>query len=157
MASKGNLNLLCVDGSSHSDRAFEWYSSHYHREGDRIGICTIHEIPYVPMGLYEDGLMLSEAAYPQLLNDSVNKSKEICETFKQRCLDIAKVNPEIYCITAEDSVGNTICKVAKDNNASTIIIGQRGLGAIRRTLLGSVSDYVVHHSHIPTIVVPATQ
>ena len=70
---------------------------------------------------------------------------------------IFQVNPEIFCVTAEDSVGNTICKVAKDNNASAIIIGQRGLGAIRRTLLGSVSDYVVHHSHIPTIVVPASQ
>lgn len=66
----------------------------------------------------------------------------------------SQINPQIFCITAEDSIGNTICKVAKDNHASSIIIGQRGLGAIRRTLLGSVSDYVIHHSHIPTVVVP---
>lgn len=71
--------------------------------------------------------------------------------------NFSKVTPEIYCMTAQDSIGHTICQVAKDNHASSIIIGQRGLGAIRRTLLGSVSDYVIHHAHIPTIVVPTSQ
>ena len=59
-----------------------------------------------------------------------------------------------FCQTVDDSIGYTICKIAKDHSASVIVTGQRGLGAIRRTILGSVSDYVIHHSHIPTVVVP---
>ncbi len=31
-------------------------------------------------------------------------------------------------------------------------MGTRGMGTIRRTLLGSVSDYVVHHAHCPVTV-----
>ena len=59
-----------------------------------------------------------------------------------------------FCQTCDDSIGHTICKIAKEQSASVIVIGQRGLGVIRRTFLGSVSDYVVHHAHIPTIIVP---
>ena len=57
----------------------------------------------------------------------------------------------------EDSIGHTICEVAKENKANIIVIGQRGLGALRRTFLGSVSDYVMHHTHIPVAIVPPTE
>lgn len=35
-----------------------------------------------------------------------------------------------------------------------IVVGSRGLSAVEGFLLGSVSSKVVHHSKIPTIVVP---
>ena len=64
------------------------------------------------------------------------------------------MNLVVFSQATDVSVGHTICKIAKVHSASLIVIGQRGLGAIRRTFLGSVSDYVIHHAHIPTIVVP---
>ncbi len=48
--------------------------------------------------------------------------------------------------------GHAIVKVAREENADLIVTRCRGLGTIRRTLLGSVSDYVVHHSDVPVIV-----
>jgi nucleotide-binding universal stress UspA family protein len=33
-----------------------------------------------------------------------------------------------------------------------LIIGSRGMGAFKRTFLGSVSDYCVHHCHCPVII-----
>lgn len=39
----------------------------------------------------EDGMMLSEAAYPQLLNASIKESKSVVEKFKKRCIEEAKV------------------------------------------------------------------
>jgi nucleotide-binding universal stress UspA family protein len=50
--------------------------------------------------------------------------------------------------------GEVICKVCQDENANLIVMGTRGQGLLRRTLVGSVSDYVVHHAHTPTAVVP---
>ena len=50
--------------------------------------------------------------------------------------------------------GEMICKVAKQEGATFIVIGSRGTGTVRRTILGSVSDYVVHHAHMPVVVVP---
>ena len=35
-----------------------------------------------------------------------------------------------------------------------IVMGSRGIGNIRRTILGSVSDYTVHHADVPVTIVP---
>lgn len=48
--------------------------------------------------------------------------------------------------------GEIIIQLANEAQASNIIIGSRGHGKVRRTLLGSVSDYVVHHSEVPVTV-----
>nr|KAG5696446.1 hypothetical protein BaRGS_020983 [Batillaria attramentaria] len=50
------------------------------------------------------------------------------------------------------NAGEVITKVAADEKAGLIVIGSRGMGTIRRTLLGSVSDYVMHHAHVPVLV-----
>lgn len=42
---------------------------------------------------------------------------------------------------------------AKTWNSSAIVIGSRGRGAIKRALLGSVSDYISHHSSIPVVII----
>ncbi|XP_071168743.1 universal stress protein YxiE-like isoform X2 [Mytilus edulis] len=48
--------------------------------------------------------------------------------------------------------GHQIVTTAEENRASFIVVGCRGIGVIRRTVLGSVSDYIVHHSNIPVLV-----
>jgi K+-sensing histidine kinase KdpD len=48
--------------------------------------------------------------------------------------------------------GELIVNVAKRERASYIVMGTRGQGKVRRTIMGSVSDYVVHHAPCPVIV-----
>ena len=55
--------------------------------------------------------------------------------------------------TAKDP-GHGIITIADAENAKLIVMGTRGLDRIRRTLLGSVSDYVVRHSKVPILVCP---
>ena len=50
----------------------------------------------------------------------------------------------------------TLLEAAKDNRASLIVAGAHGMSGIGRALLGSVSTGLVHHSHVPVLVVPAT-
>lgn len=54
-------------------------------------------------------------------------------------------------------IGPTICGAAVAESADICVLGARGLGPIRRTLLGSVSDYVVHHAPCPVLVVPPAE
>jgi nucleotide-binding universal stress UspA family protein len=46
-----------------------------------------------------------------------------------------------------------IVALAEDIEAGLIVMGSRGLGRIRRALMGSVSDGVVRHAHCPVLVV----
>ena len=48
--------------------------------------------------------------------------------------------------------GEALVHTAEEVKADMVIMGTRGLGTIRRTIMGSVSDYVVHHAHCPVIV-----
>ncbi|HEX6067312.1 MAG TPA: universal stress protein [Nitrososphaera sp.] len=46
-----------------------------------------------------------------------------------------------------------ILTAAKENSTDIIVIGSRGMGRIRRVLLGSVSQSVVQNSKVPVLVV----
>ncbi|MEH7235548.1 universal stress protein [Bacillus sp. JJ1562] len=50
--------------------------------------------------------------------------------------------------------GIEICAEARENQATQIIMGYRGLGAIKGTVLGSVSYKVLHEAPCPVTVVP---
>ena len=51
------------------------------------------------------------------------------------------------------SPAEEIVNVAEDRGCSLIIVGNRGLGAFSRTLLGSVSNKVINASKISVLVV----
>jgi nucleotide-binding universal stress UspA family protein len=46
-----------------------------------------------------------------------------------------------------------IVSLAEEIGAGLIVMGSRGLGGVRRALLGSVSDSVVRHANCPVLVV----
>jgi nucleotide-binding universal stress UspA family protein len=46
-----------------------------------------------------------------------------------------------------------IVAAGEDMGAGLIVLGSRGLGGIKRALMGSVSDSVVRHAHCPVMVV----
>lgn len=53
-----------------------------------------------------------------------------------------QINGEVSLLYGD--AGEEIVKKARQIGASLVVTGSRGLGVIRRTVLGSVSDYVLH-------------
>ncbi|MBX5483279.1 MAG: universal stress protein [Myxococcaceae bacterium] len=49
--------------------------------------------------------------------------------------------------------GTEVVHAAEERKADLIVVGSRGLGTVKRVLLGSVADRVVHLSHVPVLVV----
>jgi nucleotide-binding universal stress UspA family protein len=50
----------------------------------------------------------------------------------------------------------TLLEAAEQHQASLIVAGAHGLSGVGRALLGSVSTGLLHHSHLPVLVIPAT-
>lgn len=55
-------------------------------------------------------------------------------------------------VVVESPAGPAIIDNARD--AELIVVGRRGLGAMRSFVLGSVSSYVVQHARCPVLIVP---
>jgi nucleotide-binding universal stress UspA family protein len=46
-----------------------------------------------------------------------------------------------------------VVELAEELGVGLVVVGSRGLGGIRRALMGTVSDSVVRHAHCPVLVV----
>jgi nucleotide-binding universal stress UspA family protein len=46
-----------------------------------------------------------------------------------------------------------VVKLAEEIGAGMVVVGSRGMGGVRRALMGSVSESVVRHAHCPVLVV----
>jgi nucleotide-binding universal stress UspA family protein len=51
------------------------------------------------------------------------------------------------------SPGSAIVRYAEEHNCSQIVMSARGHTPLSHLLLGSVSDYVIHHAHCPVTIV----
>lgn len=61
-----------------------------------------------------------------------------------------KISGEVNILYGD--AGEEIVKRASEVDACLVVTGTRGLGVIRRTVLGSVSQYVLHHSNVPVAI-----
>ena len=50
--------------------------------------------------------------------------------------------------------GEAIVEKCNELNIDHVVMGNRGMGVLRRTFLGSISDYVLHHVHLPITIIP---
>lgn len=67
---------------------------------------------------------------------------------------LLQLNAQFFRVMNE-SPGPGIVAKAKECGAELIIMGTRGQNKLRRTILGSVSDYVLHHAGMAVAVVPS--
>ncbi len=77
-----------------------------------------------------------------ILEDQVKKIEQAGGDVAQKHLRVA-----------ERYRSQQIVRVAEDIGAGLIVMGSRGLGGIRRALMGSVSDSVIRHASCPVVVV----
>ncbi|KAH7842126.1 hypothetical protein Vadar_001763 [Vaccinium darrowii] len=149
---------VAVDFSPCSREALQWTVDNVVRQGDYLILVSVR-----PAGNYEQGEMqlwettgsplipLTEFSDPNIMKkygvqpdpeslDIVNtaaRQKEIVVVMK------------IYWGDAREK----ICEAVDNIPLSCLVIGNRGLGKIKRVIMGSVSNYVVSNAVCPVTVV----
>lgn len=129
--------LIPIDWSDNCQKAFDWYFSWLHQPSTTI--ILVHFIGASndrDMHAKEVKLMdLQEAYETRLL---------------QRKVDYRWVNG------TEGSPGELILKVANEESVQMIVMGSRGLGMLKKAILGSVSDYVLNKANVPVLICKRT-
>jgi nucleotide-binding universal stress UspA family protein len=135
--------LLAVDSSEEASAAARMAVELADHVDSELHIVHVGEVTsvYHPeqhgyLARYEE---LQEEAR-RLLDGQVDKVKSAGGTVARSHLKMGRPDEEIVVLGEEIGAG-------------LIVTGSRGLGGIRRALIGSVSDSVVRHAHCPVLVV----
>ncbi|MGB3633636.1 MAG: universal stress protein [Rubrobacteraceae bacterium] len=85
------------------------------------------------------------------INSSLEQeAQELLDEQKKKIEDSGGKVVEAY--LRKNSPAEAIVGLANEIDADFIVIGSRGLGPVKRLLLGSVSEGVVHHAHVPVLI-----
>lgn len=141
-----------VDGSDNAKAAFNFYLTNVRQEGDKVYLIYAVEINHVLHSTqwYNSPYSFDRDMLIKLLDEEKERIKKKLEKFAVLLKD-AGIDGTVKSIHAE-SPGEGLCKGIEETGASLAIVGTRGMGTLRRTFLGSVSDYVLHHAHVPVLI-----
>jgi nucleotide-binding universal stress UspA family protein len=145
--------LLATDGSEDARLAVTTAVDLANSTSSELHIVFVKEVPHVsgapsywsgePTGYpYTD-----EELEHELEQQARKKLDEEVERVRSAGGKVAEAHLRVGAAATE------IVALAEDIGAGLIMIGSRGLGGIRRALMGSVSDAVVRHAHCPVMVV----
>ncbi|EPS66020.1 hypothetical protein M569_08758, partial [Genlisea aurea] len=147
--------VVGVDDSEHSFYALEWTLQHiYLPAPESFKLVVVHAKPpaITAVGLAGPGpfagtaevLPIVERDLKRIAAKVLEKAKEICE---------AKSVTDVAYEAVEGDARNVLCEEVENHHASILVVGSHGYGAIRRAVLGSVSDYLAHHAHCSVLIV----
>ncbi|XP_052780833.1 putative universal stress protein SAUSA300_1656 isoform X2 [Mya arenaria] len=138
--------LLCVDLSPQAEWAFNWYVQNFHKPENHL--VTVH-CPET----FTNVTMMSPGRVSELITECNAKLDALKTKFVSKMTENG-INGEFKAIGLEGDMkpGQAIVDYAEKSKATFIVTGTRGMGKFRRTVMGSVSDYIVHHSPCPVLV-----
>lgn len=138
--------MIGIDGSDHARTALRWATVHAAGRADRLVALSTYHVP-VRLSL----LMAKRAFDVDKLGIEATAAHEVDVTIDAV---IADRDAGVPCVpkVVEGHPAPTLVEQAAD--ADLLVLGQRGAGEVRHTVLGSVSRYCSTHAHTPIVVVP---
>lgn len=138
--------VIAVDEGEHSEFAFNFYLENVQRESDRVILVHVPEYSKIfsMLSLLTDPNIISE-----LLRDYDERVSDLVEKYSKKL----KENHLTGQVTQKyGKPGEAIVETTQEEGADVLIMGTRALGRLKRTFKGSVSDYCLHHTHVPIMI-----
>jgi nucleotide-binding universal stress UspA family protein len=139
--------LLATDGSDEATRATEAATELSRETGSEVHVIYVLPTPAQLIGhhLYSDEIR--ESLIGGAERDAETFLKEQTEKISSGGGKVAETH------LRSGDPEKEILRTAEALGVGLIAIGSRGLGAVSRALMGSVSESVVRHAHCPVFVV----
>lgn len=147
--------LVAIDESESSHKALQ----------QALRLLTHQDITFILLGIEKPVFIPPVSQMPGVFGEDASatwqEEVELAQIEEQR-ITTALYGAESLCqqagvqFTSRSELGDPkhlICDVAQQENCDLIVIGSHSHGVVDRVLMGSVSDYVVHHAHCAVLVV----
>jgi nucleotide-binding universal stress UspA family protein len=110
-------------------------------------------LPVMSVGLSDLGTysrLIEPEVWQEQLQQRQNQAVALLKTYNQTAIELG-IATEYGCQLGE--AGSAICSLAKDWQADLIMMGRRGRTGLSEALLGSISNYVLHHAPCSVLVI----
>jgi len=145
--------LLALDDSVHSRGAFDFYMENVYRPDDFLILVHVPETPHLATFSFRSGSIAPPVdEWKTVLEKVIEKTTNFEDQYENE-LNAKKISHRTH-VEPFNRPGEAIVMYSEKEKANLIVMGTRGLDQLRRTLLGSVSDYVIRHSDVPVLVCP---
>lgn len=141
--------LAAVDGSPCSDDAVRWAAAEAVRCGEKLSIVTV--VSPLTGGWSRPGILGSPITEEFGLWQQHQAEKVIVESVRIARATVNGADLDIVTEMSLTTVVPTLVDLSKQ--ARMIVVGRRGLGAVGRIFLGSVSTALIHHARCPVAVI----
>ncbi|GAB2220248.1 hypothetical protein Droror1_Dr00007891 [Drosera rotundifolia] len=153
MAAEKPVMIVGIDDSEHSFYALDRALEHFfvpHAPNFPFKLFVVYAKPSAASTAGFAGAGAAEVL-PFLEADLRRVAAGVVDKAKQ--LIISKSVNDVTLEVIEGDARNVLCEAVEKHHASVLVLGSHGYGAIKRAVLGSVSDYCAHHAHCSVMIV----
>jgi nucleotide-binding universal stress UspA family protein len=140
--------LLAIDGSEEAELASLRAVDIAEKTDSQLHVVHVGVVPSFLVS-YPGTLGYERRLYDQIEEESRQRLRELSWRVKAAGGTVARTHLRMGQVALE------IVALAEELGVGLIVMGSRGLGGVRRALMGSVSDSVVRYAHCPVLVVRA--
>lgn len=140
--------LVATDGSSLSKKAVSSAISLAALTG--ASLIALKVIPRYPQSYFEGGLALQAAEVGRIEKQWADEGQAVVDDVK-KLAELQGVKTRALTVKS-DIVSEAVIATAKKNKCDLIVMASHGRKGVKRFLLGSETNQVLAHSHIPVLV-----
>ena len=132
--------LVAVDGSKHSDAAFDVALDIAQKYGSQLSVLHVFQ------GGTGAGTLVSSS------DEDVNRSigQQVLSSYEETAKERGLQN--VRMLLQEGDAAKRIMETASEVKCGLLILGSQGRGGFKELLLGSVSHKVANHSDCPVLI-----
>jgi nucleotide-binding universal stress UspA family protein len=142
--------VIAVDGSPHSMAAARFFAALPLERTLRIQLVAVAEPPRLPVAAPEVLGVPMLSALDELARERRSRLESVLAGLE------TELRPRVARVEGSAILGHPaeeIIALASASGVSLVVVGARGHGAVKRLVLGSVSERVLHHAPCSVLVV----
>ncbi|KAI9199374.1 uncharacterized protein BJ171DRAFT_518939 [Polychytrium aggregatum] len=142
--------VIALDKSDHSEKAFSWSLDNFLRpESDLVVLVNVRPIVTLP-GPFGSAYMDFQ---DYILRTEEKNREESHRLLRRASRPLKQRQIAVKGIAMRGDPRQEITRKVHELSADALIVGSRGMSALKRALMGSVSDYLAHNCRCAVIIV----